>query len=29
VTVRELVTAFEKVTGKPLNQADGPARPET
>jgi UDP-glucose 4-epimerase len=27
VTVRELVTAFEKVTGKPLNQADGPARP--
>ena len=27
VTVRELVTAFEKVTGKPLAQADGPARP--
>ena len=27
VTVRELVAAFEKVTGKPLNQADGPARP--
>lgn len=27
VTVRELVTAFEKVTGQPLNQADGPARP--
>jgi UDP-glucose 4-epimerase len=27
VTVRELVTAFEKVTGQPLNKADGPARP--
>ncbi len=27
VTVRELVTAFEKVTGQPLNQADGPPRP--
>jgi len=27
VTVRELVTAFEKVTGKSLKQADGPARP--
>lgn len=27
VTVRELVTAFEKVTGKSLAQADGPARP--
>ncbi len=27
VTVRELVTAFEKVTSKSLKQADGPARP--
>ena len=27
VTVRELVTAFEKVTGQPLNKADGPSRP--
>ena len=27
VTVRELVTAFEKVTGQPLNKADGPPRP--
>jgi UDP-glucose 4-epimerase len=27
VTVRELVTAFEQVTGQPLNQADGPSRP--
>ena len=27
VTVRELVTAFEKVTGKPINKCDGPARP--
>lgn len=27
VTVRELVAAFEKVTGQPLKQADGPARP--
>jgi UDP-glucose 4-epimerase len=27
VTVRELVTAFEKVIGQPINKADGPARP--
>jgi UDP-glucose 4-epimerase len=27
VTVRELVTAFEKVTGSPLNKADGLSRP--
>jgi len=27
VTVRELVTAFEKVTGKPINKMEGPARP--
>lgn len=27
VTVRELVTAFEKVTGQSINKADGPARP--
>jgi UDP-glucose 4-epimerase len=27
VTVRELVTAFEKVIGKPINKANGPARP--
>ena len=27
VTVRELVTAFEKVIGRPINKADGTARP--
>ena len=27
VTVRELVTAFEKVTGHPINKVEGPRRP--
>ena len=27
VTVRELVTAFEKVTGQPIHNSDGPRRP--
>jgi len=27
VTVRELVTAFEKVIGHPINKSDGPRRP--
>jgi len=27
VTVRELVTAFEKVTGQPIHRSDGPRRP--
>jgi UDP-glucose 4-epimerase len=27
VTVRELVTAFEKVVGQPINKVDGPRRP--
>ena len=27
VTVRELVTAFEKVTGQPIHKSDGPRRP--
>ena len=27
MTVRELVTAFEKVTGHPINKVEGPRRP--